>query len=107
MDTLHHVAISVTDIAKAVEWFRTRLDCRVAYQDDTWAWSSSPTWGSRWSCPRSTRRTWGSCAPTRSRSARSRAHRDGTRSTYLAGPDGNVIEIVDKASVGGELPGSA
>ncbi len=37
LDSLHHVAISVSSISEAVTWYTTTFRCEIAYQDDTWA----------------------------------------------------------------------
>nr|MCU0228715.1 VOC family protein [Bryobacterales bacterium] len=37
LDTLHHLAIAVEDIASAVDWYTRTFACQVRYQDDTWA----------------------------------------------------------------------
>ena len=37
MEKLHHVAIVVTDIKKALDWYRAEFDVEIAYVDDSWA----------------------------------------------------------------------
>ena len=37
LDHIHHVAIPVPDIPKALEWYTSRFNCRVEYVDETWA----------------------------------------------------------------------
>ena len=37
MEKIDHVAIVVPHIKKAVEWYSKNTDCKVNYQDDTWA----------------------------------------------------------------------
>lgn len=37
LDTLHHVAAAVSDVKGTVDWYTRHFDCRVAYQDATWA----------------------------------------------------------------------
>jgi catechol 2,3-dioxygenase-like lactoylglutathione lyase family enzyme len=37
MEKLHHVAIVVTDIKKALDWYRAEFDVETAYVDDSWA----------------------------------------------------------------------
>ena len=37
LDSLHHVAIVVSDIGLAVRWYRETFRCEIAYQDATWA----------------------------------------------------------------------
>ena len=37
MEKIDHVAIVVPHIKKAVEWYSKNTDCKVNYQDNTWA----------------------------------------------------------------------
>ena len=37
LDSMHHVAIEVRDIAESVAWYRAEFRCEIAYQDATWA----------------------------------------------------------------------
>jgi catechol 2,3-dioxygenase-like lactoylglutathione lyase family enzyme len=37
LDTLHHVAIFVSNVKETVAWYTQHFDCRAVYQDDTWA----------------------------------------------------------------------
>ena len=36
-DSIHHVAIQVNDIERALEWYSSNFNTEVVYQDDTWA----------------------------------------------------------------------
>ena len=37
LDHIHHIAIPVPNIAKALEWYTSRFNCEVEYVDETWA----------------------------------------------------------------------
>ena len=37
MERLHHVALQVTDMRKAVDWYETNFDVRKVYEDESWA----------------------------------------------------------------------
>jgi catechol 2,3-dioxygenase-like lactoylglutathione lyase family enzyme len=37
MDRLHHVAIAVPDIGKALDWYRDQFDIEIVYVDESWA----------------------------------------------------------------------
>ena len=37
MEKIDHIALVVPHINKAVEWYTQNTDCKVNYQDDTWA----------------------------------------------------------------------
>ena len=36
-DSIHHVAIQVNDIGRALKWYSSNFNTEVVYQDDTWA----------------------------------------------------------------------
>jgi catechol 2,3-dioxygenase-like lactoylglutathione lyase family enzyme len=94
LDTLHHVAVQVTDIAAAVAWYRARFNCEVAYQDDTWALLRFANASLALVVPgqhpphvaivRDDAAAFGPLKP----------HRDGTASIYLPDPDGNQVEVL-------------
>ena len=101
LDSLHHVAIAVNDIAEAVRWYRETFRCEVTYQDETWAMlrfancalalvtdgQHPPHLG--FATPAATAEAYGELKP----------HRDGTRSIYIADPSGNPVELLDEDSV--------
>ena len=37
MEKIDHIAIVVTNINHAVDWYTKNRDCKVNYQDDSWA----------------------------------------------------------------------
>ena len=37
MERLHHVAVAVPDIGRALDWYRANLDVEVSYVDESWA----------------------------------------------------------------------
>ena len=37
LDSLHHVAIQVKDIARALKWYSETFNAETVYLDDTWA----------------------------------------------------------------------
>ena len=37
MERIDHVAIVVNNITRAVKWYTQNRDCKVKYQDDSWA----------------------------------------------------------------------
>lgn len=95
MDTLHHVAIPVQDVARAVAWYRERFACRVAYQDGTWALLAFANVRLALVLPgqhpphiafeRDDAQRYGPLTP----------HRDGTQSVYVEDSEGNAVEILE------------
>ena len=37
LDELHHVAIQVENVARAVAWYQEHFRCEISWQDETWA----------------------------------------------------------------------
>ena len=37
MDKIHHIAIEVKNIQESIDWYKNNTNCKVSYQDDTWA----------------------------------------------------------------------
>ncbi|MDZ4821786.1 MAG: VOC family protein [Planctomycetota bacterium] len=94
LDAMHHVAIAVDDIAAAIEWYRANFRCEVAYQDATWGMLTF----SNMQLALVTKSQHPPHIAFSSTQAEKfgplKAHRDGTRSTYIADPSGNPVEIM-------------
>jgi catechol 2,3-dioxygenase-like lactoylglutathione lyase family enzyme len=93
-DRIDHVAVPVRDVAAAVAWYTKTFRCRVAYQDDTWAFLEFDNTKLALVVPEQhpphfafTSRDAASFGPLAT-------HRDGTRSTYVSDPAGNAVEIM-------------
>ena len=93
LDTLHHAALRVMDVKKAVEWYTKRFQCEVEYQDATWAMlkfenvrlafvlqEQHPPHIALLGDP--------------AEFGTPKIHRDGTASVYLKDLDGNNVEIL-------------
>ena len=37
LDKIHHVAIVVEDIERAIQWYQSQFKTKLVYADDTWA----------------------------------------------------------------------
>jgi catechol 2,3-dioxygenase-like lactoylglutathione lyase family enzyme len=96
LETIHHIAIPVTDIAAAVAFYTARFRVAVDYQDDSWALL-------RFANTKLALVTPDQHPP---HIAVERAnldadawpiatHRDGTRSLYVKDPWSNVIELLE------------
>ena len=100
--TFDHVAQQVPDVAEAVAWYcRTLPACRVLYQDETWAFIEAR--GTRLAFIRGGDHpdhiAWRVSDDELERLAAEhrqtiRAHRDRSRSFYLAAPGGRWIEFI-------------
>ena len=91
---LHHVAISVPDIAEAVDWYSETLDATISYRDETWALLDIENTSIALVLPSQhpphvafesiNAAKYGDLTP----------HRDGTSSVYVQDPFGNTVEFL-------------
>ena len=96
LDALHHVAIEVNDVQRALDWYRSRFAAEVVYQDETWAML-------RFSNIYLALVTPGQHPPHiavehehAERYGELNTHRDGTASVYVRDSEGNTLEIMKK-----------
>lgn len=94
LDAVHHVAISVTDVAAAAEWYTRTSRCRVSYQDATWALLEFANMRLALVIPSQHPPHIAFSSPTAAQFGELKTHRDGTRSTYIRDPFGNSVEIM-------------
>jgi catechol 2,3-dioxygenase-like lactoylglutathione lyase family enzyme len=93
LDTMHHVAVAVSSVKETVDWYTKHFDCKVSYQDESWALvefanillafvlsEQHPPHFALLGDPAAY--------------GEPKKHRDGTRSVYLKDPSGNNIEIL-------------
>jgi len=91
-----HIAINVEDIERAVEWYKTKLDAKVHYKDETWALLKVG--------PTSLALTLPTQHPPHVAfrvdkindipSKNIKEHRDGSKYVYLKDSENNTIEII-------------
>jgi catechol 2,3-dioxygenase-like lactoylglutathione lyase family enzyme len=98
MDRIDHIALSVKDISAAVEWYRGRFACRVLYQDSTWAMVEFENIKLAFVVAEQHPPHIAFVSPQAAEWGELEAHRDGTRSVYVADPAGNAVEIVEENS---------
>jgi hypothetical protein len=98
MDRIDHIAISVTDIANSVEWYRQRFDCKVLYQDATWAMLEFANIKMAMVVEEQHPPHIAFVSPEAAKWGELKGHRDGTKSVYLSDPAENAVEIVQGES---------
>ena len=96
LDSLHHVAVTVKNIQRAVDWYKEKFSCEVIYQDQTWAFLQfenvklalvvAEEHPSHVAFEREDAEKFGAL----------RSHRDGTQSIYIQDSEGNPVEILKK-----------
>ncbi len=94
LDSIHHVAISVTDIQAAVDWYTRTFQCKVSYQDDTWALLDFANLKLALVVPSQHPAHIAFVSPEAEKFGTLKPHRDGTRSCYVTDPAGNPVEIM-------------
>jgi catechol 2,3-dioxygenase-like lactoylglutathione lyase family enzyme len=93
LDTLHHVAVAVTNLKETVGWYTSQFDCRVTYQDETWAIVQFANVSLAFVIP-TQHPPHIALLGDPSAYGTPQKHRDGTRSVYVKDPAGNNVEIL-------------
>jgi catechol 2,3-dioxygenase-like lactoylglutathione lyase family enzyme len=96
LDTMDHVAVSVTNIAQTVDWYKRHFQCQVAYQDETWALVEFANIRLAFVLP-SQHPDHFAVLGDPSVYGQPKKHRDGTSSVYIQDPNGNNVEILAPA----------
>ena len=100
LDTLHHAALRVRNIKRAVDWYTERFRCAVEYQDDTWALLAFDNVRLAFVLAEQHPPHIAIVGDPQAYGT-ARRHRDGTSSVYLKDPDGNNVEILALAPAAG------
>ena len=100
LDHLHHLAISVRDVAESVDWYRQNFRCEVTYQDATWALLKFANTSLALVIPEQHPPHLGFATPAAHQYAPLKRHRDGTESVYISDPSGNAVELLSPESCG-------
>jgi catechol 2,3-dioxygenase-like lactoylglutathione lyase family enzyme len=94
LNSIDHVAVPVTDVRSAVEWYRSTFRCEVKYQDETWALLQFANIRLALVIPAQHPPHIGFVSPEAERFGPLKTHRDGTRSVYVSDPAGNQLEVL-------------
>ncbi len=94
LDAIDHIAISVTDIKAAVEWYQKHFKCQVTYQDETWAFLTFGNIKLALVIPEQHPPHLAFVSENAESYGVLKPHRDGTRSLYVNDPAGNSVEIM-------------
>ena len=100
LDSMHHVAIEVRDIAESVEWYRTEFRCEISYQDATWAFLKFANLHLALVLPGHHPPHIAFVSAKATTHPGLKPHRDGTRSVYISDVSGNSVELMDPTSLG-------
>lgn len=94
MDTLHHIAIQVTEIEATISWYQTIFDFSIEYQDQTWALLKFENISIALVLAEQHPPHLAFYKEDADRYGPLTPHRDGTESVYLSDPSGNFVEIL-------------
>jgi catechol 2,3-dioxygenase-like lactoylglutathione lyase family enzyme len=104
MDRIDHIAVSVADIPNSVEWYRQHFDCKVLYQDSTWAMLEFANIKMAMVVAEQHPPHIAFVSPDAAQWGALTGHRDGTRSVYVKDPAGNAVEVVEEATSSSQEP---
>jgi catechol 2,3-dioxygenase-like lactoylglutathione lyase family enzyme len=93
LDTLHHVAITVSDIQKTLDWYTQQFRCTIKYQDATWALVQFANISLAFVLAEQHPPHFAIVGDPDAY-GQPKQHRDGTRSVYIKDPAGNNVEIL-------------
>jgi catechol 2,3-dioxygenase-like lactoylglutathione lyase family enzyme len=94
LDSVDHVAIQVSDIERAVDWYRTRFNTQVLYRDASWALLRFANVRLALVTPAQHPPHIALYSDAAERFGALVRHRDGTRSVYIEDSEGNAVEIM-------------
>lgn len=94
LDNIHHTAIQVKDIAKAVIWYLDHFSCEVEYQDESWAMLRFANTSLALVLPEQHPYHFAIVKDDLSPYGEAISHRDGTASVYIKDADKNNVEIL-------------
>jgi len=94
LDAVDHVALSVTDIREALDWYSRHFQCEVLYQDDTWALVQFSNIKLALVIPSQHPPHLGFVTPKAADFGSLKLHRDGKSAVYITDPAGNFLELL-------------
>jgi catechol 2,3-dioxygenase-like lactoylglutathione lyase family enzyme len=94
LDSIHHLAIPVRDVAEAVQWYTSHFQCTISYQDPTWALLEFANLKLALVIPSQHPGHIAFVIPDAEKYGTLKPHRDGTRSCYISDPSGNAVELL-------------
>jgi len=95
LDALDHVAVSVSDIAASVDWYRSQFHCEVDYQDETWALLRFENVKLALVIPEQHPPHVAVRREDAAKFGDLVTHRDGSRSVYVHDAAGNAVEVIE------------
>ena len=95
LDNIHHLAIQVKDIAKAVSWYTNNYNCEVDYQDNSWAMLKFENTCLALVLADDHPYHFAILTEHCNQYGTPQEHRDGTKSVYIKDLDHNSVEMLE------------
>lgn len=99
LDSIHHLALQVKEIDRALQWYRSNFECEVIYQDPSWALLKFKNIHLALVVPDQHPSHIAFLRDNIAQYGEIQEHRDGSRSVYIEDTEGNAIELLDAASM--------
>ena len=93
-DSIHHVAITVDDIPRAIAWYKEHFTFDIAWQDDSWALLAFKNTSIALVKPSQHPPHIAFVKDRLSQYGTPVPHRDGTASVYIQDSEGNTVEML-------------
>ena len=97
LDSIHHVAIQVSDLDQSVLWYTSNFYCEIAYRDESWALLNFYNISLALVLPSQHPQHFAVTRDDISLFGIPVPHRDGTSSVYIQDPSGNNVEMLKLA----------
>jgi catechol-2,3-dioxygenase len=97
LDQIHHTAIQVQNISKSVSWYTENFNCKIEYQDSSWAMLEFANTSLALVLPDQHPYHFAITQNDLSIFGAASQHRDGTSSVYIKDADGNNVEMLKLA----------
>ena len=99
LDEIHHIAIQVQDIKRAVSWYLEHFRCEVSWRDETWALLRFANTSLALVLPAEHPPHVAFTMEDVHGLGELNSHRDGTRFIYIRDSEGNALECLDSKSL--------
>ena len=94
LDSIHHIAIQVNNIAEAISWYRNHFNCEIVYQDETWGMLKFDNTSIALVLPEQHPYHFAIVQNDLSPYGKAVEHRDGTQSVYIQDNNNNHVEML-------------
>lgn len=98
LSSIHHIAVGVENVERAIAWYRSHFNCELVYQDATWGLLKFANISLALVMPKQHPAHLAFMYDNISKFGEPKTHRDGTRSVYVKDSENNTIEMLDPLS---------